>query len=110
MQKNGSTRRTVIAALATPLVLPRVAFGQAEYPNKPVRVVVPYPPGGGADTTARILYQKLGEKMGQQFVIDNRGGAGGTIGAAAVAKAAPDGYTILHDGTAHSVNPSLYPN
>ncbi|BAT58955.1 tripartite tricarboxylate transporter family receptor [Variibacter gotjawalensis] len=110
MQKNGSTRRSVIAALAAPLVLPRVAFGQAEYPNKPVRVVVPYPPGGGADTTARILYQKLGEKMGQQFVIDNRGGAGGTIGAAAVAKAAPDGYTILHDGTAHSVNPSLYPN
>jgi tripartite-type tricarboxylate transporter receptor subunit TctC len=71
---------------------------------------VPYPPAGGADTTARLLFNKLGEMWGQQFVIDNRGGAGGTIGEAQVAKAEADGYTILHDATAFSVNSALYPN
>jgi tripartite-type tricarboxylate transporter receptor subunit TctC len=72
--------------------------------------MVPYPPAGGADTTARILYAKLGDDLGQQFAIENRGGAGGTIGEAVVAKAAPDGYTLLHDATAFSVNGSLYQN
>jgi tripartite-type tricarboxylate transporter receptor subunit TctC len=72
--------------------------------------VIPYPPAGGADTVGRILFQKLGEMWGAQFVIDNRGGAGGTIAAAAVAKAERDGYTIMYDATAHSVNPSLYAN
>src|SRR5499425_3414734 len=71
---------------------------------------VPYPPAGGADTTARIVFAKLGEMLGQQFVIENRGGAGGTIGEAVVAKADPDGYTLLHDATAFSVNSSLYSN
>ena len=70
---------------------------------------MPYPPAGGADTVSRILFQKLGELWDTQFVIDNRGGAGGTIGAAAAAKAERDGYTILYDATAHSVNPFLYP-
>jgi tripartite-type tricarboxylate transporter receptor subunit TctC len=72
--------------------------------------MVPYPPAGGADTTARIVFGKLGEMLGQQFVIENRGGAGGTIGEAVVAKADPDGYTVLHDATAFSVNSSLYSN
>jgi tripartite-type tricarboxylate transporter receptor subunit TctC len=72
--------------------------------------MVPYPPAGGADTTARILYATVGNMLGQQFVIENRGGAGGTIGEALVAKAAPDGYTILHDATAYSVNGALYAN
>jgi len=84
------------------------AFAQADYPTRPVRVIVPYPPAGGADTVSRLLFQKLGEMWGQQFVIDNRGGAGGTIGEAAAAKADPDGYTILYDATAFSVNPALY--
>ena len=74
-----------------------------------MRVIVPYPPAGGADTTARILYAKLGDMLGQQFVIENRGGAGGTIGEAIVAKADADGYLILHDATAFSVNTGLYP-
>jgi tripartite-type tricarboxylate transporter receptor subunit TctC len=73
-------------------------------------VMVPYPPAGGADTTGRILFGKLGEALGQQFVVENRGGAGGTIGEAVVAKAEPDGYTVLHDATAFSVNSSLYSN
>jgi tripartite-type tricarboxylate transporter receptor subunit TctC len=102
-------RRKLLAATAATLAMttPR-ASAQAEWPSKPVKVVVPYPPGGGADTTARIVYQKLGEMWGKQFVIDNRGGAGGTIAEAIVAKADPDGYTLLHDGTAYSINPALY--
>ena len=95
------------AALATPF-LTRAASAQ-EWPAKPVRVIVPYPPGGGADTVSRIFFAKLSERLGQQFVIDNRGGAGGTIAAAVAAKADPDGYTVLYDATAFSVNPFLYP-
>jgi tripartite-type tricarboxylate transporter receptor subunit TctC len=101
------TRRALLSGLAAaPFCGPAAA--QAGWPNRPVRVMVPYPPAGGADTTARILYARLGENLGQQFVIENRGGAGGTIGEAIVAKADPDGYTLLHDGTAFSVNASLY--
>jgi tripartite-type tricarboxylate transporter receptor subunit TctC len=103
------TRRKLLAASAGAIAFGATARAQADWPNKPVKVIVPYPPGGGADTTARIVYQKLGELWGKQFVIDNRGGAGGTIAEAIAAKAEPDGYTILHDATAFSVNPALYP-
>jgi tripartite-type tricarboxylate transporter receptor subunit TctC len=103
------TRRTLLAALAA-APLTRPARAETDWPSRPVRVMVPYPPAGGADTTARILYAKAGADLGQAFAVENRGGAGGTIGEAVVAKAAPDGYTILHDGTAFSVNGSLYPN
>jgi tripartite-type tricarboxylate transporter receptor subunit TctC len=106
------TRRSLLkgaaVVLATPLLSGK-AFAQ-DWPAKPVRVIVPYPPGGGADTVSRIFFAKLSETMGQQFVIDNRGGAGGTIAAAVAAKADPDGYTILYDATAFSVNPFLYGN
>ena len=109
MAVTGLTRRTVLAvAAAAPFAAPAAA--EADWPNRPVRVMVPYPPAGGADTTARILYATLSEDLGQQFAIENRGGAGGTIGEAVVAKAEPDGYTILHDATAFSVNASLYAN
>src|SRR5215813_5054955 len=104
-----STRRALLGGLvALPLI--RRAHAQAEWPTRPVRVMVPYPPAGGADTTARIVYARLSEDLGQQFAIKNRGGAGGTIGEEAVAKAAPNGYTILHDATAFSINGSLYGN
>jgi len=102
-------RRTLLAGLAAASVAGN-ARAQSEWPARPVRVLVPYPPAGGADTTARIVFQKVGELLGQQFVIENRGGAGGTIGESVVAKADPDGYQILHDATAFSVNSSLYPN
>lgn len=103
------TRRTLVAGLAAaPFATPAIA--QAAWPSRPVRVMVPYPPAGGADTTARIVYAKLGQILGQQFVIENRGGAGGTIGEAVIAKAEPDGYSILHDATAFSVNAALYPS
>jgi tripartite-type tricarboxylate transporter receptor subunit TctC len=106
-----STRRALLSGLATvPILRPRAAHAQTDWPTRPVRVMVPYPPAGGADTTARIVYARLSEDLGQQFAIENRGGAGGTIGEEAVAKAAPDGYTILHDATAFSVNGSLYAN
>jgi tripartite-type tricarboxylate transporter receptor subunit TctC len=107
------TRRQFVKASAGIVPLlggARLVSAQAAYPIRPVKVVIPYPPAGGADTVGRILFQKLGEMWGQQFVIDNRGGAGGTIAAAAVAKADRDGYTIMYDATAHSVNPSLYAN
>ena len=102
------TRRTLLAGLAA-APLAGKASAQTKWPERPVRVIVPYPPAGGADTTARILYAKLGDMLGQQFVIENRGGAGGTIGEAIVAKADADGYLILHDATAFSVNSGLYP-
>jgi tripartite-type tricarboxylate transporter receptor subunit TctC len=106
------TRRELLASAALlPLVAATArAAAQGAYPARPVKVVIPYPPAGGADTVGRLLFQKLGEMWGAQFVIDNRGGAGGTIAAAAVAKAERDGYTIMYDATAHSVNPSLYAN
>ena len=105
------TRRKLLAGSAATVAAPMLgapALSQAGYPSRPVRVIVPYPPAGGADTVSRILFAKLSEMWGQQFVVDNRGGAGGTIGEAAAAKADPDGYTILYDATAFSVNPSLY--
>ena len=102
------TRRTLLAGLAA-APLARPARAQAAWPTRPVRVMVPYAPAGGADTTARIVYAKLSEILGQSFVVENRGGAGGTIGESVIANAAPDGYTILHDATAFSINGALYP-
>ena len=83
------------------------AFAQG-YPTKPIKVVVPYPPGGPTDIVARVVSQKLSEQTGQQFLVENRPGAGGNIGAEAVAKAPADGYTLLVATTAHAINPSLF--
>ena len=81
-----------------------------EYPNKPVRVIVPFAVGGGADIVARLVFQKLSLRLGQSFIIDNRGGAGGIAGTDAVAKSAPDGYTLLLGQTGpNAINPSLFP-
>ncbi len=107
MSGGNPTRRALLAAMAGAPLLGRTN-AQSAWPNRPVRVMVPYPPAGGADTTARIIYAKLSQDLGQPFAIENRGGAGGTICEAMVAKADPDGYTILHDATAFSVNGSLY--
>jgi tripartite-type tricarboxylate transporter receptor subunit TctC len=100
-------RRIFCVALA--LVLPLGAVAQQRFPEKPVRLIVPFPPGGGTDALGRILAAKLGELWGQQVIVENRAGAQGNIGTAAGAKAAPDGYTLTfaHQG-ALVINPHIY--
>jgi tripartite-type tricarboxylate transporter receptor subunit TctC len=90
------------------LLLALLAPAAAEYPDHPVRLIVPFPPGGSNDVVARLVAKQLSEKLGQQVVVDNRGGAGGVLGTEAAASAAPDGYTLLIVSIAHSVNPALY--
>jgi tripartite-type tricarboxylate transporter receptor subunit TctC len=106
------SRRDAIARLAAlpaaTLALPAFAQG-AGWPAKPVSIVVPFPPGGGTDTFARPLFAAMGRGTGRQFLIDNKGGAGGTVGAAFAAKAAPDGYTFFMGAVHHSIAPSMYP-
>ena len=98
----------LLAALAVPYCASTSAVAQT-YPVKPIRLVLPYPPGGGSDTIGRPLAQKMSEGLGQQVVVENRGGAGGNIGMEAVARSAPDGYTIVLALTAQlAVNPALF--
>lgn len=85
-----------------------MAAGAQEWPTKPVRFIVPYPPGGGTDVIARIVQSRLGDALGQQVIIENRGGAGGALGTEQVAHAAPDGYTFLFTLSSHTINPLLY--
>ena len=95
-------------AVATSAVLSSPVLGQAQYPSKPVRLIVPYPPGGGTDTMARTLGLKLSEMLGQQVIVDNRPGGGANIGAELAAKSPPDGYTLLMCTIAHATAGSLY--
>jgi tripartite-type tricarboxylate transporter receptor subunit TctC len=102
-------RWKLITLLAGAAMMLAAAAGAAEnFPTRPIRLVVPYPPGGGTDIVGRILGQKLHESLGQPVVIDNRSGAGGTLGTALAAKSAPDGYTLLLVPTSHVINPSIY--
>jgi tripartite-type tricarboxylate transporter receptor subunit TctC len=102
---------TLLAGFAILAFSPTCNAATQNYPNKPIRYIVPWPPGGGSDTLARILATRLSEAVGQQVVIDNRAGAAGNIGAEIGAKSPPDGYTILgaYSGT-HVINPSIYKN
>jgi tripartite-type tricarboxylate transporter receptor subunit TctC len=93
-----------VCALSVPLV----ASAQSAYPNKPIRVIVPFAAGSTTDIIARAIADKMGQSMGQTLVIDNRGGGSGTIGQAAVANAAPDGYTIMIHSSSHTVSPSTF--
>ncbi|MFN3630103.1 MAG: Bug family tripartite tricarboxylate transporter substrate binding protein, partial [Casimicrobiaceae bacterium] len=100
--------RVLASLLAAPL-LAGLSWAQAPaWPAKPVTIVVPFPAGGGTDAFARPLTAHLSKMLGQQFVIDNRGGAGGTLGAAVAAKAAADGYTFFMGAVHHAIAPSLY--
>jgi tripartite-type tricarboxylate transporter receptor subunit TctC len=91
-----------LAVLAAPA-------GAQSYPNKPIHIIAPFPPGTGVDIIARVIAERLNAAFGQPVVVENRPGAGGTIGAAQVAKSAPDGLTLLVQSSAHTVNPSIYP-
>ena len=84
------------------------ASAPSVYPSKPIRFVIPYPPGGGTDIIARIVQYKLSESLGQPIVIDNRGGAGGAVGTEVAARSAPDGYTILFTLSSHTINPKVF--
>ena len=97
--------RLVAGVLLAGLVAPALA---QTYPTKPVRVLIVFPPGGSNDVTARIVFSKMPQILGQQFVLENRGGAGGTIGSEQVARSAPDGYTVMVQSTTHIANAHLY--
>jgi tripartite-type tricarboxylate transporter receptor subunit TctC len=106
-------RRRAMLALGALTVLagwmPTPAGAQSDYPSRPITLVVPFPAGGSTDVVARLVAAGMAERLGQQVVVENRGGAGGNIGAAAVARAEPDGYTILMGTVAtHALNPALY--
>ncbi|MCE2950332.1 MAG: tripartite tricarboxylate transporter substrate binding protein [Betaproteobacteria bacterium] len=110
MHPESSSRSALLGAVAlaaTTLAAP--AFAQ-DYPSKPVRIIVPYAPGGGLDVVGRPLAQRLAEAFGQPFLIDNRPGGGTTIGTSAAARAAPDGHTLLLTLSALAIGPSLYPS
>ena len=106
-------RRDALKALALACIslctLAPAAMAQGAFPNKPITLVVTYPPGGGADAMARLIAPKMGEALGQAVIFENKPGASGQIGASAVAKAAPDGYTLMLDASSFSANPALYP-
>jgi tripartite-type tricarboxylate transporter receptor subunit TctC len=104
-------RHLLAASLAAPVLAPRArAQGAPWAPSRPIRLIAPYPPGGGVDTTSRLLAGPMGAFLGQPVVVENRGGAGGSIGAAELARSAPDGHTIMVDAMAHTVNPHILRN
>lgn len=105
-----TTRRTLLATGATLAMAPTTLRAQPRYPDRPVRIVVPFNAGGLIDVTARLVAEPLGQELGQTFVVENLGGAGSTIGARQVARATPDGHTLMITGAAHSVIPALFPD
>lgn len=99
----------IIAALASPAGVPaQAADAVTNFPTKPIRMIVPFPPGGSNDILGRFMAQKLTERLGQQTVVDNRGGADGIIGTELAARAAPDGYTLLIVSTSYAMNPAIH--
>ncbi len=103
-----STLRSLLAAFALGLVLATTAAAADVYPSKPVRLVIPFPPGGSNDIVGRTIGAQLAERLGKQVIVDNRGGAGGVLGTEVAAKSPPDGYTLLLISSAYAINPSLY--
>ena len=106
-------RRSNLAVTFLSIALGLLSFTQLaaaqSWPTKPIKLVVPYPPGGGTDVIARIVQEPLSQALGQQLIIDNRGGAGGSIGSDIVAKSPADGYTVLFTLSSHTINPAIYP-
>ena len=103
-------RSLLLTVLAVSVVAAAPAHAQTtNWPTKPITLIVPFPPGGGTDAFARPLAAQLSKQLGRQVIIDNRGGAGGTVGASIAAKAAPDGYTFFVGAVHHAIAPSFYP-
>ena len=103
--------RSLLGSLLVALAIAATVAPASAYPDRPVRVVVPFPPGGGTDVVGRVLAEKLGDLLGKQFVVENRPGAGAMLGADQVAKAAPDGHTILVGTSAElTISPALFAN
>src|SRR5262245_6072482 len=100
-------RELLLRAFGVLLALTTAAAAQ-DYPTKPVRLIIPFPPGGSNDLVGRMIAAQLGERLGKQVVVDNRGGAGGVLGTEVAANAAPDGYTLLVISLAYTVNPWIY--
>lgn len=107
------TRRRTLAATALAALtyaMPWAAHAQAgAYPDKPIRFLVPYPPGGGTDVIARIVQERFQAALGQPVIIENKGGAGGSVGTEVAARSAPDGYTVLFTLSSHTINPAIFP-
>src|SRR6266478_1193167 len=99
---------TLLAIFA--LAVPSIQAGAQSWPTRPIRAIVPYTAGSGTDVTARVILNQLSSELGQSIIVENRVGAGGTIGTAAAAKAEPDGYTILVQSSALTIAPSIYQN
>lgn len=112
IKQSSKQRRAIGLACATACALfacsSALAQASGGYPNKPIKLVVPYPPGGPTDIVARVVAQKLSEQLGQSIIIDNRPGAGANLGAEAVARSPADGYTLMVATTAHAINPALF--
>jgi tripartite-type tricarboxylate transporter receptor subunit TctC len=104
-------KNTYLAAawLGWSMTLAAAGAAAQSYPDRPIRLIVPFPPGGGTDVVARAIASRLGQMLGTSVVVDNRAGAGGTIGTEAVARSAPDGYTLGLVSGSHAINPSIYP-
>ena len=105
-QKTKSVFQQLIYTLLSCFVMTSMADN---WPSKPITIIVPFPAGGGTDAFARPLSAQLTKNLGKQIIIDNRGGAGGTLGASIAAKAAPDGYTFFMGAAHHAIAPSIYP-
>jgi tripartite-type tricarboxylate transporter receptor subunit TctC len=110
IRRQGGMTAALRIAVAATFALGAVAASAADYPTRPITLVVPYAAGGGNDVIARIVAEKMSANLGQSIVIENRGGAGGTIATRQVAKSEPDGYTLLIATSSLAINPSLYPN
>ena len=102
-------KATLLALACGAALLAPALHAQTAYPDKPVRFIVPYPPGGGTDVIARIVQQRFQAALGQPIVIENKGGAGGSVGTELAAKSAPDGYTVLFTLSSHTINPAIFP-
>ncbi|MCR5865547.1 MULTISPECIES: tripartite tricarboxylate transporter substrate binding protein [Aquincola] len=108
LTRRGAGLALAALALGGTLAAP-AALAQSAWPSKPVNIVVPFPPGGGTDAFARPLFALMSKNTGHQFIIDNKGGAGGTLGAGLAARAAPDGYNFFMGAVHHSIAPAMYP-